>query len=691
MQKVYPASIPSLGRPLHHISPIHSHQQQQQQLQQRSQPPTGYLTGLELYPQWGLPIRQPDPQQVYQFFNNNRQHVQFVQQQQQPQQQQPQQQPQQQQTGVLVIDTTISHNNNNSGSNKKLKTHNESSSSPVQDKESQLANILNPTFDNSLPNFSQFELKRPRPQQPSQQQAQAQAPQQQAQPQQQQQKSPTHTSSLPIMIIKDGSSNSRSILNSTNSVNDSFSPCSSMPSSPIDQQVGSPGNNMLASKQIMFQWMQELANLKKRESFLLENLKHYSDDSDDQTDASPSSSPSESNLRTWSSATATSSHRHRWLSTGRSLAKSIGALSVGVSLIYSSTSKPVTPKQTEDRQEVLQGVLSQDVDRNGVVSFSKLKVSEVSSKHLHQSFSLTFTLTETMPDGRSHVITQIVSSPFHVLSRSNKRKKEDDQSAIDSDPQEPSSPSHNKSSPGSYSSPSSPSSPFQSQFLPGAVVVASSNDDHATTSMVPSSGSSSSTTTDQNNYIDITELLVLPQKEAATKLGISESMLCKRFKECTRRKWPYRYLRKIDKVIKILSFQNGTEIPKEDREKLDKLMQEREECLRPVKIRITGCLEKDDDSSSPTAWFKQAVATVKASGSSNQLVPQTPQNKCAARLLNDDSSSEAAATLLSGSQSVDKMHLVVPVTSLHAAHKGDATGSLENILETLEMLKHTRQ
>jgi hypothetical protein len=48
--------------------------------------------------------------------------------------------------------------------------------------------------------------------------------------------------------------------------------------------------------------------------------------------------------------------------------------------------------------------------------------------------------------------------------------------------------------------------------------------------------------TEGNNYVDITELLTLPQKEAASKLGISESMLCKRFKESTRRKWPYRYV-----------------------------------------------------------------------------------------------------------------------------------------------------
>jgi predicted DNA-binding protein (UPF0251 family) len=48
---------------------------------------------------------------------------------------------------------------------------------------------------------------------------------------------------------------------------------------------------------------------------------------------------------------------------------------------------------------------------------------------------------------------------------------------------------------------------------------------------------------DYNNYVEITDLLSLPQKEAAKRLGISESMLCKRFKESTRRKWPYRSVR----------------------------------------------------------------------------------------------------------------------------------------------------
>jgi len=89
--------------------------------------------------------------------------------------------------------------------------------------------------------------------------------------------------------------------------------------------------------------------------------------------------------------------------------------------------------------------------------------------------------------------------------------------------------------------------------------------------------------------VDITPLLVLPQKEAATRLGISESMLCKRFKECTRRKWPYRYLRKIDKMIRVLTLNKKSDsIPREDQEKIQRLKREREECLHPVKIRITG-------------------------------------------------------------------------------------------------------
>lgn len=89
--------------------------------------------------------------------------------------------------------------------------------------------------------------------------------------------------------------------------------------------------------------------------------------------------------------------------------------------------------------------------------------------------------------------------------------------------------------------------------------------------------------------VDITELLSLPQKEAASKLGISESMLCKRFKECTRRKWPYRYLRKIEKTIKNLEgLKKAGNISPQDESRLEEFLEQRRECLAPVKIRITN-------------------------------------------------------------------------------------------------------
>ena len=48
---------------------------------------------------------------------------------------------------------------------------------------------------------------------------------------------------------------------------------------------------------------------------------------------------------------------------------------------------------------------------------------------------------------------------------------------------------------------------------------------------------------------DITHLLTLPQKIAAAKLGINETILCKRFRQATNRKWPYRYLSKLEREI----------------------------------------------------------------------------------------------------------------------------------------------
>jgi len=92
----------------------------------------------------------------------------------------------------------------------------------------------------------------------------------------------------------------------------------------------------------------------------------------------------------------------------------------------------------------------------------------------------------------------------------------------------------------------------------------------------------------ETDLSDITSLLSLPQKEAAQRLGISESMLCKRFKECTRRKWPFRFLRKIEKTISTLESQKDIEpLSVEDQDRLAELLKQRVECLAPVKIRIT--------------------------------------------------------------------------------------------------------
>jgi len=161
-----------------------------------------------------------------------------------------------------------------------------------------------------------------------------------------------------------------------------------------------------------------------------------------------------------------------------------------------------------------------------------LKIMEVSSKHQHQAISIQIQLQQVRSGSFAPIGPAVKSSPLHVQSRINKRKR------ASSGPGKPRKRSRGDS---------------------------------------------------DINYVDITFLLVLPQKEAATKLGISESMLCKRFKECTRRKWPYRYLRKIDKTIRVLTLnKKSEEIPMEDQEKIQRLKAEREECLLPVRIRITG-------------------------------------------------------------------------------------------------------
>jgi len=225
-----------------------------------------------------------------------------------------------------------------------------------------------------------------------------------------------------------------------------------------------------------------------------------------------------------------------------------GRLQVSASLCLTLTDEALL-RTLDNKQDILQGHTVVPVSGEGYATFNKLKIMEVSSKHHHQAFSIQLQLQELSPgpsqgsdpSGSGGTPLPLVLplgeitklAPLHVQSRINKRKR----------------------------------SIFGSHGRPRKRARGESD----------------------CNYVDITPLLVLPQKEAATRLGISESMLCKRFKECTRRKWPYRYLRKIDKMIRMLTLNKKNEsIPREDQEKIHRLKREREECLHPVKIRITG-------------------------------------------------------------------------------------------------------
>jgi len=251
---------------------------------------------------------------------------------------------------------------------------------------------------------------------------------------------------------------------------------------------------------------------------------------------------------------------------------------ITVSLCYNQLNAPVQEisKTIDKKQDILQGIRRLTLSlsnqspktRQTYVSttFPKLKVTEVTSKHKHQSFCLLFTLEECAPSGECFVLHKIRTSPFQVLSRPSARSDTNGTKRKSEDGLEGTSPPKHKTV---KVSAISPSSSGESGVIPDAPVT-----HHAQMESM--------------HLQDITELLTLPQKEAAHRLGISESMLCKRFKESTQRKWPYRYLLKLDKVIKILESQDkdGT-ISDEDKAKLNKLGQERIQCLHPVKIRIS--------------------------------------------------------------------------------------------------------
>ncbi len=85
--------------------------------------------------------------------------------------------------------------------------------------------------------------------------------------------------------------------------------------------------------------------------------------------------------------------------------------------------------------------------------------------------------------------------------------------------------------------------------------------------------------------VDVTEFLMLPQSEAAARLGMTVSTFCKRWKEAVKeRKWPFRSLQKLDKEIAVLRKRNPMTSATEA--KIAKMLTQREGLLVPAAIRL---------------------------------------------------------------------------------------------------------
>lgn len=184
----------------------------------------------------------------------------------------------------------------------------------------------------------------------------------------------------------------------------------------------------------------------------------------------------------------------------------------------------------------------------------------------------------------------------------------------------------------------------------------------------------------QSTYVDITDLLSLPQKDAAARLGISESMLCKRFKECTRRKWPYRYLRKVEKQISQLQEQRHVTgfLTAEENNRLESLVQEREDCLAPVRIRVT---HHDVAAGSPVA------ARSLVFGAGGEIVPSFSASSfsTASTATRSNSLSDVGAVPMEADE--DDMDISVKVGDADDAGDED---DWDSVAKTLEQLREMR-
>ena len=91
-----------------------------------------------------------------------------------------------------------------------------------------------------------------------------------------------------------------------------------------------------------------------------------------------------------------------------------------------------------------------------------------------------------------------------------------------------------------------------------------------------------------SKLMDITPLLIYPQKKAAQMLQISESMMCKKWKESTNRKWPFRSIQKYCKLMKQLINENKDN---KNQNQIGLIKKKLKQVLDPVSISLP--LSKD--------------------------------------------------------------------------------------------------
>ena len=202
-------------------------------------------------------------------------------------------------------------------------------------------------------------------------------------------------------------------------------------------------------------------------------------------------------------------------------------------IVYYGTEEEVLRSSSKGKREkgrpILEGIIQYPIAKNiEIISFHKIKISEVSSKHGQKPFSMLFSIgkfffshffvififfsqeAKEQKNCENKTIMSVYTEPFYVQSRAIKKR------ALPLDRSEE---------------------------------IANNQEFSPTQTNLPS----------DLKLIEITSLLVYPQKKAAKFLQISESMMCKRWKEATNRKWPFRSIQKYHKLLKQLQNENNQE------------------------------------------------------------------------------------------------------------------------------------